>query len=116
MLVGRSIRCLGNASTRSTGGGVLTDRRGAAAIEFAIIAPVLITLTIGVFDISRALTLQQEVYNAAHTIPTSASSMAVQPDKSTSLTVTQVQQALSGIYAEIWRCAAASRADNDRLR
>ncbi|HEY4040863.1 MAG TPA: hypothetical protein VGM32_03350, partial [Rhodopila sp.] len=58
-------------------------------------------MIIGVYDASRALTLWQEVDNAAHTIPTSASSMAVQPDKSTTLTVTQVQQALSGIYAEV---------------
>jgi Flp pilus assembly protein TadG len=88
--------------TRSTAGSAdPRDRRGVAAIEFALIAPVLITLTIGVFDISRALTMQQEVYNAAHTIPTSASSLAVQPDKTTTLTVTQVHQALSGIYAEI---------------
>ena len=100
--MGRPVRCLGEASTRSkVGDAALTDRRGVAAIEFALIAPILTTLLIGVVDISRALTLQQEVYNAAHTIPTSASSLAVQPDKSTSLTVTQVQQALSGIYAEI---------------
>jgi Flp pilus assembly protein TadG len=101
--MGRFTRGLGESRyTRSTAGSAdPRDRRGVAAIEFALIAPVLIILTIGVFDISRALTIQQEVYNAAHTIPTSASSLAVQPDKTTTLTVTQVQQALSGIYAEI---------------
>jgi Flp pilus assembly protein TadG len=79
----------------------LGDRRAVAALEFALIVPILIIMTFGVFDISRALTLQQEVYNAARTIPTSASSLAVQSDKTTSLTVTQVQQALSGIFAEM---------------
>jgi Flp pilus assembly protein TadG len=72
-----------------------------AGIEFALVAPILITMMIGVFDISHALTLQQEVYHAAHAIPTSASSLAVQQDNTTSLTVNQVQQALSVIYAEM---------------
>ncbi len=62
-------------------------------------APVLILLCIGVFDLTRAMIVQEQVWNAAHTIPVSASSLAVQPDQSTSLTVTQVQQTLSGIFA-----------------
>ncbi len=70
-----------------------------AAIEFALIAPIFAMLMIGVYDISVAVTLNQEVSNAAHTIPTSASTLAVQPDDTTTLTVTQVQQVLSGIYA-----------------
>ena len=74
-------------------------RRGVAALEFAILAPVLILFSIGVFDISRAMIVQEQVWTAAHTIPLSASSLAVQPDRTTSLTVAQVQQALSGIFA-----------------
>ena len=71
------------------------------SIEFALISPSLILVVIGVLDIARALILYQQVYNAAHTIPLSASSIAVQPDLTTSLTVDQVQQALSAIYAEM---------------
>jgi len=33
--------------------GALTDRRGVAAVEFALVAPVLILLTIGMMDVGR---------------------------------------------------------------
>jgi hypothetical protein len=45
--------------------------------------------------------LYEEVQNASHTIPLSASILAVQPDGSTTLTADQVQQMLSAIYAEV---------------
>ena len=77
------------------------DTRGSAAIEFAVIVPVMITMVLGVVDMSKAMILNQEVYNAAHTIPLLASIEAVQPDKTTTLTVAQVQQSLSAIYAEM---------------
>ena len=76
-------------------------RRGVAALEFALVAPVMITMMIGVVDIARAMTVQQEVYNCTHSILVSASSLAVRTDKSTSLTVTQVQQSLSTVFAAI---------------
>lgn len=82
-------------------GSLRSDRRGVVAVEFAMIAPLLIVLMVGVVDLSRAVIVQQEVYNAAHTIPVLASSLAVKTDGSTSLTVAQVQQSLSGIYAQI---------------
>lgn len=82
-------------------GGLAACRRGVAAIEFALVAPIMITMMIGVFDIVHAMTVQQEVYNATHSILVSASSLAVQPDKTTSLTVTQVQQSLSTVFAAI---------------
>jgi Flp pilus assembly protein TadG len=83
----------------SAGRAHVHDRRGSAALELTLAAPLLLLLVIGVYDISEALILQQELYNASHTIVTSASNVAVQPNASTSLTVAQVQQALSGIYA-----------------
>lgn len=82
-------------------GCVMQARRGVASLEFALIAPVLILLCIGVFDLARAMIVQEQVWNAAHTIPVSASSLAVQPDRTTSLTVAQVQQTLSGIFASM---------------
>ena len=78
-------------------------RRGIAAMEFALVAPVFFVMVIGVSDLSEAMIVQQQVYNAAHMIPISASSLAVQPDKSTALTATQVQQTLSAIFAAIPR-------------
>lgn len=81
--------------------GLAACRRGVAALEFALVAPIMIVMMIGVFDIARAMTVQQEVYNATHSILVSASSLAVQPDKTTSLTPTQVQQSLSAVFAAI---------------
>ena len=82
-------------------GNDIAGRRGNVAVEFALIAPVLMIFIIGVFDVSKAMLLYQQVYNAAHTISISASNVAVQPDGSTSLTVAEVQQVLSAIYAEM---------------
>ena len=76
-------------------------RSAVAALEFALIVPSMVLLTIGVLDMSRAVILWQEVYNAAHTIPLSASVVAVQTNKTTSLSVTQAQQQMSAIYAEM---------------
>lgn len=81
--------------------GFVACRRGIAAIEFALVAPVMIAMMIGVFDIVHAMTVQQQVYNTTHSVLVSASSLAVQPDKTTSLTTTQVQQTLSSVFAAI---------------
>lgn len=74
---------------------------GSATIEFAVIAPVMFLLAIAVLDITKAMILYQQVYNTAHVVAVTASSMAIQPDKSTSLTTTQAQQAMSAIFTEI---------------
>ncbi len=76
-------------------------RRGIAAIEFALVAPLTLLMIVGVFDISKAVIIWQQVCNTAHAIPVSASTLSEQPDKSTSLTVAQVQQSLSTIFGEI---------------
>jgi Flp pilus assembly protein TadG len=77
------------------------ERRGSVVVEFAFILPLMITCIVAVYDMSKAMILYEEVQNASHTIPLSASILAVQSDGSTSLTSTQVQQAMSAIYAEI---------------
>jgi Flp pilus assembly protein TadG len=76
-------------------------RRATAAIEFALICPVMISMVLGVFDISRGLIIYQEVYNTAHDVSMSASILAVQDDGSTSLTFAQIQQVASIIWAEM---------------
>ena len=76
-------------------------RRGTAAIEFALIGPALVLLVVGSADLAKGLILYQQVRDAAHTIPLMASNLAIQQDKSTALTVDQVQQTLSSIYAEV---------------
>ena len=80
---------------------LLRCRRAVAALEFAVIAPAAVVMGFGIYDIAMAVIVRQEVISAARLIPLSASNLAVQPDKSTSLTVAQVQQSLSGIFAEM---------------
>ncbi len=77
------------------------SRSGVAALEFALIVPAMVLLTVGVLDMSKAVILRQQIYNAAHTIPLSASIVAVQANKTTSLSVVQAQQQMSAIYAEM---------------
>lgn len=78
-----------------------SGRSGVAAIEFALILPVMMVFVVGTVDTCKLLILWEQVYNAAHTIPVSASIVSVQPDKTTLLTAAQAQQQMSAIYAEI---------------
>jgi Flp pilus assembly pilin Flp len=77
------------------------ERRSAAAIEFALIAPLLLVLSGGVYDLCGAVLVYNEVTTAATTIVASASNAAVNLNGSTALSYGQVQQAESGIWADI---------------
>ncbi len=72
---------------------------GVASIEFALTAPILLMLVIAGFDASRAMLLWQQVWLAAHNISLSATTIAVQTDKTSTLTPAQAQQAMSIVYA-----------------
>lgn len=85
-----------------TGGQRGLGRRGVATLEFAAIAPVLVLMFVGVFDVSRALIVWQQVQTASEWISVSAESMAVQQDMTTTeLTPTQAVTAMTAIYAAI---------------
>jgi Flp pilus assembly protein TadG len=83
------------------------DRRGVAAMEFAMIAPVILTMIWGVYDVARALIAWEETYHAATAIAQAAEKMSVSnknyPNGAviSSLTANQMQNALTSIYAEI---------------
>lgn len=77
------------------------QRRSVAALEFAIVAPLLVVLLFGVYDLSSALITYEEVYSAAHSIAASISGEAVQASGTNALTYTQIQQAESILWAEI---------------
>jgi hypothetical protein len=81
----------------------LADRRANPALEFALVAPILIILFFAVYDFSSGLIVYQEVYNAAHSIPASASIMAVTggTNGATNLTYQQIQVAESEIWAQM---------------
>ena len=42
-----------------------TQRKGAAAVEFAVIAPVMFLVVFGMFELGRAMSIQQVLTNAA---------------------------------------------------
>jgi len=85
---------------RSSRGAKLA-RRAVSSVEFALVAPVLILMVVGMFDVSKALILQQEVINTAHSISLTASLVAVQGNGTTALTQAQVQAVESDIFAEM---------------
>ena len=77
------------------------QQRSVAAHEFCLVAPVLIVLFFGVYDLSSALITYEEVYAAAHSMAASISNQAVQSDGTNSLTYTEVQQDASILWGEI---------------
>jgi Flp pilus assembly protein TadG len=77
------------------------DTRSTAAMEFALIAPTIVAILLGVYEICNAAIVYEEVQNAAHAIPASASNLAVQATGATSLTYAQIQLAQSEIWGEI---------------
>jgi hypothetical protein len=81
------------------------DRRSIAALEFALIAPVLATLTVGIFDLARGFIIWEQINDAAEAIAEAAEKLSVttnaQGQPATMLTATQMQAAMSTVYAEI---------------
>lgn len=86
------------------------DRKAGAAMEFAFIAPVLVIVILGVYEICNAAIIYEQVQNAAHSIPASASNLAAEAGGTlgpqvytgqTALTYNQIQLVASEIWAEI---------------
>jgi Flp pilus assembly protein TadG len=78
------------------------SRRASAALEFAIIAPIAITLMIGVFDLARACIVWEQTCSAAQAIADAAEKLSYTVGSSlTQLTSTQMQAAMSAAYAQI---------------
>jgi Flp pilus assembly protein TadG len=77
------------------------ERRAVAALEFGLCVPLLVLLLMGLVDIAKGLILWEQVNNTARAIGLSATSLAIQPDGSSSLSVAAAQQAMSAIYAEM---------------
>jgi hypothetical protein len=82
--------------------GLPGDKRSAAALEFAFIAPILVILLFGVYDISDAMITYEEVFNAARVMSASASNASVQgSNSSTKLYWGQIQLEASAIFAQM---------------
>lgn len=81
----------------------LRQNRSVAAMEFALITPILLTFSLAVYDISRALLVWQQINNAAEAIVEAAEKLSVQsaPTGTATLTPAQIQQAMSTVYAQM---------------
>jgi hypothetical protein len=86
----------------------LSDDRGVAALEFAIIAPVLLLMIWGVYDLGRALLAWEETYHAAEAIAQAAEKLSVTGRVNNitgfpivALTSDSMQDAMTTVYAEM---------------
>jgi Flp pilus assembly protein TadG len=88
---------------------VAAERRAVAALEFALVAPIMGVMILGVFDASRALLAWQQTQNAAQAIAQAAEKLSVVTSSTTpQLTSAQMQEAMSTIYAEMPGLSAGS--------
>lgn len=86
------------------------DERGAMLIETAIVAPVLILLALGAFQVSGAVARQTDLQNAAS--EAAAIALAAAPDTAAKrTTVEQVIEASSGLAPDKVSVTAAYRCD-----
>ena len=80
-------------------------RRGVATLEFAVIAPVLLMMTIGALDVGRAVIVWQEVQTAAQNIAMSAAALAGpstgEVPTDSDLSTTNATEAMTAIYGVI---------------
>jgi len=81
-------------------------RRAVAALEFALLSPVAMLITLATIDAARELLISQQMHNAADAIAQAAEKLSVTTDPATGdvtteLTSDQMQRAMSAIYAEI---------------
>ena len=77
-------------------------RSAVAALEFALISPIMILLSLAVFDIGRFYIAWQQLNYAAQAIASAAEKLSVTPGQTTTtLTPAQMQQALTSIYGQM---------------
>jgi len=94
---------LNRISTRAMAGvlRLRRDRNSTAAMEFAFLAPVIVIIGLGVYEVCNAAIIYEQVQNAAHSIPASASNLAEQSTGATALSYGQIQLAESEVWGEI---------------
>ncbi len=78
---------------------LLRSRRGLAGLEFAIVAPFLLTLLLGLTDLSRAIIVGRRLAVAADEVATIASTEAVQASSLNVLTAKQAYAATTAPFA-----------------
>ncbi len=81
------------------GTGLARSRKGLAGIEFALLAPLVVTLLAGLYDTTTAYIAFSRVNTCAQTIDLIATTLASASTKPNSLTLTQATSAASAAYA-----------------
>jgi hypothetical protein len=78
------------------------ERRSVAALEFALILPLMLVLLAGVYDITEALIVYNTINDTANNVVETGTILALKdhPDHSTALSYDQVQLAESTIWAD----------------
>jgi hypothetical protein len=79
--------------------GLLRAQSGSSVIEFALLAPVMIVLLTGSYDITQAMIALRQVTSTAQTIVEIATQLSIQRDQSMSLTTNQAYRAQTAIFA-----------------
>jgi Flp pilus assembly protein TadG len=81
---------------------IISARRGAAAIEFAVLAPLAMSMVLGCVDLARGYVVWEQTCNAAQAIAEAAEKLSVKPGATTTiLNATQMQAAMSLVYADV---------------
>ena len=83
----------------SSGSRARSTRRGAAAVEFAIVAPLFLTLVFGVVQFGRMIMVQQIVINAAREGGPRAAIIPGETDAQVASTVEQLLDVASSFRA-----------------
>ena len=80
-------------------------RRGLAALEFALLLPLMVALLFGAVDLSQAIIFSRRLTVAAQETATIASTLAVQSNNQNALTETQAYDATTAPFAlfPAWR-------------
>jgi len=89
-----------------------SQRRGVAALEFAIVAPVLLLMTVGALDVGRAVIVWQETIIAAKSVAYSATALAVpiptEPATDSDLSILDATEAMTALYGVIPQAKTAA--------
>jgi len=72
-----------------------------AALEFALLAPVMALLLLGVYNLARLAIIWEQVWSASRSIAESATALATRTDGSSLLNMQEVNLSLSEIFAQI---------------
>ena len=76
-----------------------SNRRGTSALEFALLAPALVTIALSIYDVTAAVVAWWQLSAAAQAIDLIATSLAVTPSLTNVLAATDAATASTAIYA-----------------